>query len=231
VLDRAAHLRGESLIGEAHHLRVRSGVFAMAGRFDEAHEAVARANAIYEELGAPTIMITTSQITAETLRLEGRPQEAERVLREMHELYESMGETAFNSTICARLGHTLCDQGRFDEAEGFAVRSRELASEDDFASQGDWRLVRARVLAERGSFDEALALAEEAVAILDATDYLDTQGVGHEVRGGVLEAAGRGDDARDAYEDALSRFERKGNVVATARIRERIGGLATEGAV
>jgi class 3 adenylate cyclase/tetratricopeptide (TPR) repeat protein len=225
VFDRAVHLRGESLIGEAHDLRVRSGVLAMAGRFDEAHEAVDRSRAIYEELGAPTIMITTGQITAETMRLEGRPQEAERILREMHELYESMGETGFNSTICSVLGHALCDQGRFDEAEGFAARSRELASEDDFASQGDWRLVRARVLAERGSFDEALALADEAVAIMDATDYLDWQGGGHEVRGEVLEAAGRGDDARTAFLESLGRFERKGNVVAAARIRGRLAAL------
>jgi class 3 adenylate cyclase/tetratricopeptide (TPR) repeat protein len=231
VLDRAAHLRGESLIGEAHDLRVRSGVLGMAGRFDEAHETVARSRAIYQELGAPTVMITTNQITAETLRLEGRSQDAEVVLREMHELYESMGETAFNSTICSLLGHALCDQGRFEEAEGFAARSRELASEDDFASQGDWRLVRARVLSERGSFDDALGLADEAVAIMDATDYLDWQGGGHEVRGGVLEAAGSGDDARAAYETALDRFERKGNVVAAARVRARLEHIGIDGPV
>jgi tetratricopeptide (TPR) repeat protein len=222
VLDRTVRLRGESLIGEADDLRIRCGLFAMAGRFDEAHEAAARSRAIYEELGAPTIMITTSQITAELLRLEGRSQEAERVLRGMHELYESTGETAFNSTICSLLGHALCDQGRFDEAKGYAARSRELASEDDFASQGDWRLVQARVLSERSSFEEALGLAEEAVAIMDATDYLDWQGRGHEVRADVLKAAGRGNDARGAYETALARYERKGNVVAAARVRARM---------
>jgi class 3 adenylate cyclase/tetratricopeptide (TPR) repeat protein len=231
VLDRAAHLRGESLIGEAHDLRVRSGVLAMAGRFQESHEAVERSRAIYEELGATTLMMTTSQITAEMLRLEGRPKDAERILRDMHELYEAMGETAFNSTICSLLGHALCDQGRFDEAEGFAARSRELASEDDFASQADWRLVRARVLSERGSFDEALALADEGAAIMDATDYLDWQGGAHAVRGGVLEAAGRGDDARAAFEEALARYERKGNVVSAARVRAQLDRLESDGAV
>ena len=47
-----------------------------------------------------------------------------------------------------------------------------------------------------------------------------------EVRGSVLEAAGRGEDARVAFEEALARYERKGNVVAAARVRaqlERIG--------
>jgi predicted negative regulator of RcsB-dependent stress response len=57
---------------------------------------------------------------------------------------------------------------------------------------------------------------------MDATDYVDWQGGGHEVRGSILEAAGRGDDARAAYETALERFERKGNVVSAARIRDRL---------
>ena len=231
VLDRAAALRGGGLLGEAHDLRVRAGVLGMAGRFAEAHELVARSRAIYEELGAPTIMITTSQINAETLLLEGRPHDAEGVLREMHEAYEEMGETAFNSTICALLGHALCDQGRFDEAESFAKRSRELAAEDDFASQGDWRLVMARVLTHRGSFEEALAVADEAVAIMDATDYLDRQGGGHEARADVLAAAGRADNARAAYGEALDRYERKGNVVAAARVRARLDRLVIDGAV
>ena len=174
-------------------------------------------------------MITTSQVTAEALRLERRQPDAERVLRETHELYEAMGETAFNSTICSVLGHVLCDQGRFDEADGFGARSRALASEDDFASQADWRMVRARVLSERGSFDEALTLAEEAVAILDVTDYLDFAGRGYEVRGEVLEAAGRGDDARAAFEEALARYERKGNVVSAARVRAQLERVGSDG--
>ncbi|HEX6579719.1 MAG TPA: adenylate/guanylate cyclase domain-containing protein [Actinomycetota bacterium] len=222
VLDRSAILRRGGLLGEAHDLRVRAGVLGMAGRFDEAEEMVARSRSIYEELGAPMIMVTTSQIYAETLLLGGRPRDAERVLLEMHEAYEEMGERGFNSTICALLGHALCDQGRFDEAESFAERSRELAAEDDFASQGDWRRVMARVLTQRGSFEDALALADEAVAIMGATDYLDWQGGAHEGRADVLAAAGRGDDARAAYETALERYGWKGNVVAAARVRTRL---------
>jgi L-asparaginase/Glu-tRNA(Gln) amidotransferase subunit D len=45
------------------------------------------------------------------------------------------------------------------------------------------------------------------------------------VRGIVLKATGRGDDAREAFEEALTRYERKGNVVAAARVRARIDGL------
>ncbi|MBA2296811.1 MAG: tetratricopeptide repeat protein, partial [Actinobacteria bacterium] len=225
ALDRAYDLQGDSPSGEGQDLRVRAGLLGMAGRFEEAHAAVDRSVALFEELGTPMAVFVGNQATAETRRLEGRLDEAERLLREMHETYDSMGETGFNSTICGVLAQTLCDLGRYDEADAFAEKSRTLAAEDDFASQALWRMGRGRVLAASGAFEEALRLVDEAVAIMERTDYLVFQGDGHEVRGQVLAAAGLGHDARAAFEDALSRYERKGNVVAAARIRGRLAAL------
>ena len=122
----------------------------------------------------------------------------------------------------ALLAMTLCDLGRFDEAEEFVQRSRTMTAEDDFASQSEWRIAKARVLSSRGVHDEALALADEAIEIADATDYLVWQGECYEVRGMVRAAAGRGDEAAAAYAEALIRYERKGNVVAADRVRKRI---------
>ena len=86
-------------------------------------------------------------------------------------------------------------------------------------------MAKARVLAHRGEFDGALTLADEAVAINGRTDYLVWQGDSYEVRGMVLEAAGRGEDARAAFDEALARYEGKGNVPAAARIRARLDAL------
>ena len=231
VLEQAHILQGDSPSGEGQGLRVRAGLLGMAGRFEEAHEAIDRSVALFEELGRPHAIVASNQATGETLRLEGRLDEAEEIFREMHEAYESMGETGFNSTICGLIAQTLCDLGRLEEADSFAEKCRTLSAEDDFASQGLWRMARGRVLAASGAFEEALRLADEAVAIMEGTDYLVFQGDGHEVRGQVLAAAGRGDDARAAFEQALSRYERKGNVVAAARIRAQIDGLTSDGAV
>jgi len=225
ALDWAHDLQGDSPSGEGQDLRVRAGLLGMAGRFEEAHAAVDRSVALFEDLGTPMAVVSMNQVTAETLRLEGRLDEAERLLREKHEAYDSMGETGFNSTICGVLAQTLCDLGRYDEADAFAEKSRTLAAEDDFASQALWRMGRGRVLAASGAFEEALRLVDEAVAIMERTDYLVFQGDGHEVRGQVLAAAGRGDDARAEFVDALARYERKGNVVAAARIRGRLAAL------
>jgi class 3 adenylate cyclase/tetratricopeptide (TPR) repeat protein len=231
AVDRAYVLQGESPSGEAQDLRVRAGLLGMAGRFEEAHAAVDRSVALFEELGTPMAVVATNQATAETLRLEGRLDDAEQLLREMHEAYESIGETGFNSTVCGLIAQTLCDLGRYDEADTFAEKSRTLAAEDDFASQALWRMGRGRVLAASGAFEEALQLADEAVEIMERTDYLVFQGDGHEVRGLVLEAAGRGGDARAAFDEALARYEQKGNVPAAARIRARLESLMSDGAV
>jgi class 3 adenylate cyclase/tetratricopeptide (TPR) repeat protein len=224
VLERAAALRGDAPTGEAQAMRVHAALLGMAGRFEEGHELLARANLLFDELGIVKAVVATNQGAGEMLRLEGRLEEAEALFREMHEAYEAIGEKAFNSTICALLAMTLCDLGRFDEAEEFVERSRAMTAEDDFASQSEWRIAKARILSSRGMHDEALALADEAIEIVDATDYLVWQGECYEVRGMVLAAAGRGDDARAAYGEALDRLERKGNVVAAARVRDRLAG-------
>jgi class 3 adenylate cyclase/tetratricopeptide (TPR) repeat protein len=231
AVERAHGLRGETPTAEAQAMRVTAGLLGMAGRFDEAHELARRADALFEELGISRAVVATNQGVGEMLRLEGRFEDAERHFRMMHEAYEAVGETGFNSTITALLAMTLCDQGRFDEAEEFVDRSRAMTAEDDFASQSEWRIAKARILSSRGGHDEALALVDEAIAIAAVTDYLVWQGECHEVRGMVLAAAGRGEDARAAFEEALARFERKGNVPAAARIRAQLDGLVSDESV
>ena len=68
---------------------------------------------------------------------------------------------------------------------------RELSSEDDFASQNAWRLAAALVASARGKHERATSLVDDALEIIDNSDYLGWQAEGREVRGRVLEAAGR----------------------------------------
>ena len=222
AVERVGQLPEESLATEAIMFRAAGGLLTMAGRFEEADAAFDRALHLFGELGEPFRGTLSRQVDGEALRLRGRYAEAERLFRFLIETLDAMGETGFNSTICGLLAGTLCDLERFEEADAVASRSRELASDDDFATQAYWRMARARVLAQRAEFDEAIRLADEAIAITDPTDYLVDQGDAREVRGLVLEAAGRGDDARAAFEEALERYERKGNVVAAARVRMRL---------
>jgi class 3 adenylate cyclase/tetratricopeptide (TPR) repeat protein len=224
VVQRAGQLQKESLASDALTFRATGGLLNMAGRFEEASAALDRALQLFGELGDPVRGTIARQIDGEAFRLQGRYDEAERVFRKMIETLDVVGETGFNSTVSGLLALTLCDLERYDEAGTYASRSREMAAEDDIASQAAWRMARARVQAHVGEFDDALRLADEAIAINDRTDYPVWQGDGREVRGIVLEAAGRGDDAREAYEEAIDRYERKGNVVAAGRVRKRLVG-------
>ena len=91
-----------------------------------------------------------------------------------------------------------------------------------------WRQVRAKVLAHRGRHAEAERLAREAVAMSGGTETLNGQGDANADLAEVLVLAGRAEDATEAFEQALARYERKGNVVMAARMRDRLEGLRQE---
>jgi tetratricopeptide (TPR) repeat protein len=200
----------------------------MHGREEEFRVEQERVDRLMDEIGLPEVLTNTYQGRGEAERFLGHLDRAEQQFRAGVEQWDALGETGFNSTMTALLASVLCDLERFDEAEANARRSRELSAEDDFASQAAWRIAQARVLSHRGEHDEAIALADEAVAINETTDYLTWQGESDEVRGIVLTAAGRTDEALEAYTRALDRFERKGVVPAVERVRARIAELLGE---
>jgi tetratricopeptide (TPR) repeat protein len=167
------------------------------------------------------------QPMGEAQRFLGRADAAEEIFRTIAEHYSTSGETGFNSTISGLLALSLCDQAKFDEAEIHASKCRELSAPDDIASQAAWRMAQAQILSHRQDFDAALELADEAVAIIGATDYLDWQGEACEIRAGILLGAGRAPEAREGFDDALDRYERKGIVPWADRARARRDALAT----
>ena len=123
------------------------------------------------------------------------------------------------------LAQALYALDRLDEADAWAGRAAELGASDDAWKEMLWRQVRAKVLARRGEHAEAERLAREAVAICDETDMLDAQGDVYADLGEVLLLAGKPDEAATALEQALERYERKGNVVSAQRARARLADL------
>ncbi len=224
-IEQGERLLGGSLLGEALVGAFRVGAYGMMGRADEARAEADRVLGIWHEVGDPTTELENMQVLAETERLLGDPVRAERYLLRAVEGFDALGETGYNSTVTALLALALCDQGRFDEADAWVARSRELGATDDFATQAAWRMARSRILSHRGGHEEAIALADEAVAILEPSDYLAWRAEGEEVRGIALASAGRVDEARVAFGAALELFERKGVVLAIARLRERLAAL------
>jgi len=228
IHEQALGIVGDSVVGQAFLGEIRAALLAMQGREDEYRVEQERVDRLMGEIGLPEVLTNTYQGRGEAERFLGHPDRAEQQFRAGVEQWDALGETGFNSTMTALLASVLCDLGRFEEAEANAARSRELSAEDDFASQAAWRMARARVVSHRGEHDEALALADDAVAINATTDYLTWQAESDEVRGMVLAAAGRTDEAIAAYGVALERYERKGALPAAARTRTRIAELLGE---
>jgi class 3 adenylate cyclase/tetratricopeptide (TPR) repeat protein len=225
IYDQALAIVPDSIIAQAFLGEIHAALLAMLGREEEFRVEQERVDRLMDEIGLPEVLTNTYQGRGEAERFLGHLDRAEQQFRAGVEQWDALGETGFNSTMTALLAGVLCDLERFDEAEANVNRSRELSAEDDFASQAAWRMAQARVLSHRGEHDEALALSDEAVAINQTTDYLTWQGESDEVRGMVLTAAGRTDEALEAYTRALDRFERKGVVPAAARVRARIAEL------
>jgi thioredoxin-like negative regulator of GroEL len=79
-----------------------------------------------------------------------------------------------------------------------------------------------KVVARRGEHAESEHLAREVVAICEKTDMLDAQGAVYADLAEVFLLAGKPDEAAASLEQAIERYERKGNLVSTARAQGRL---------
>jgi tetratricopeptide (TPR) repeat protein len=196
----------------------------MLGRVDESIADLRRSQAMFDEVSSFR-NVMSSQISGEAAHRRGDFEEAAAAFRFAHEYFNVTGETGFNSTTAALLALSLFELGRVDEAEDVAERSRSMTNDDDFASQAEWRMARALVEAHRGNHERAEELARAAVGFTEPTDYLPMRGDAYEVLGRVLAAAGQEEEAREAYQRSLHRHEQKGDLVSSARVRDRLASL------
>jgi predicted ATPase len=218
----------ESRESEAAILRQLACLNAVVGRFALARELIATSNATYADLGL-TLYVASSEHEAVVELLAGNPAAAERSARAAYRALEEMGERAFRSTMAATLGLVILELGRDEEAEALAKVSVRLGAAGDLLTQIRWRRVRARVLARRAEIQAAEALAREALAIAERTDFVNERADALIDLSHVLEQSRRCDEAVAAASGAVHLYELKGNVVAAAAARLRLGELTREG--
>jgi ATP/maltotriose-dependent transcriptional regulator MalT len=191
----------------------------MRGNFNRARGLYKEAQALLADLGPTVVGASTSLETVWVERLAGDLTAAERELRRDYESLTELGERYLLSTVSGELARVLYAQGRHDEAEQMSRHAQELADADDIASQTLWRTVQAKVLARKGSCDLALILIGEAVDLLARTDAVIARAETLVDLAEVLRPAGRGKDAEEALDDAITLFETKGNLVAAEEVR------------
>ena len=128
--------------------------------------------------------------------------------RHMNRL-RAMGDRFMLSFSAAVLARAVEAQGRANEAYDLTFAAERLAVEGDILAHVSWRVVRARILAERGDVGEAERIAREAVELAATTDWLVGQADAAWTLGSTLFAQNRLTEADRAFEDALNLYERK----------------------
>ena len=194
---------------------------AMMGRFDEARAMIAEAGPLVAEFGL-VASLTRFMEGGYVELLAGDVRAAADEFREGWEVLGEVGETGFRSTLGTQLAQALAVLGEDAEAEVVLDEVARIVQADDFDPQARMRSVRATVLARRGETAEAERFAREAIAIVAPTDYIDGLADAHAVLADILVAAERRDESSSELQAALELYERKGNTVRAAQVRERL---------
>ena len=198
---------------------VLAQLHAMSGEIDAARERSQRAEVMLRELGVKMLSEATSIDSARIELLAGDIEAAERHLRRDYEALTLMGERFLLSTVAGMLARVTYSLDKFDDAEELSRLVRELAAPDDKDAQALWRSVFAMIRARAGATDEAIALAQEAVAMRRDADAPILLAEALEDFGEVLRFAGRDQEASAARGQALRLYEQKGDVVSAGRLR------------
>jgi class 3 adenylate cyclase/tetratricopeptide (TPR) repeat protein len=206
---------------------VRAHMRARLGEFDGAFDDVNGWRHHNRELGQEVMYARTAGCAWDVCLWAQDWARGEEVLRESYEMLERMGMKIDLSTIAAHLGEAVLRQGRLDEAERCSVESEELGASDDLYNEMSWKRLRADVLAARGDLVGARALARQAVESAAGVGFLDDVALAWLDLSRILGAAGD-PEARAAATEALSLFERKGNLVGAGWAREALGETGSD---
>ncbi len=172
------------------------------------------------------VAMTSKAIRGDVELLIGDVAAAEATFRR---LCEELDRTHAYSHLASRAGdlaEALYRQGAFDEADEWIATGRMHTADDDLDARLLWMPVEAKLAAQRGDVDEALATATRAVTLAETTDGLNRRAAVQLDLAEVLRMAGRADDAARASTTAEQLFSAKGNVVGRARAEADRGEVA-----
>ena len=137
--------------------RARAELEAMSGRFRAARELLAHAKALARELGDQVALAAVFRDAGHVETLAGDPVAAEALDRAGFDILERISDHGHLASAAPDLGDAMYAQGRYDEAAAIAEFAERLTIEGDVDAQVRGTQLRAKVLARRGRFEEALA--------------------------------------------------------------------------
>jgi tetratricopeptide (TPR) repeat protein len=217
MVDTAGDRKSQAVVAGA-----LAQLYAMQGDFAKGREFSEQQRQMLAELGPSVTAWSTSLERARVELLAGDLEAAERELRADDAALAALDERYFRSTIVAMLAGVLASRGMTEEAKQAVDIARDLADEDDVASQVLWRTAHARLLADTGEPDAAIESAEGAVQIATEGDDIELLGDAKAALGDVFWIAGHPESAEPPLREALALYGRKEDVASASRVRLRL---------
>ena len=214
--------RAEGIIGafpdnrglEAYMSHALAHLRARLGAFDAARETVERYRGFLLDTGQLMAYWRSAEVRFDVEMLAGDVQAAADIAEEAHAKLSERGDRW--PYLCAFLAQARLALGKYAEASEVA----EIAASSANSIERALGLgVLARIRANEGDAAAAQEIIEEAVGIVERTDFLFDHGTVQLDRAEVMELLGRTEEARAARERALAMFEEKGDLVSAARTR------------
>jgi tetratricopeptide (TPR) repeat protein len=216
-IDEMASIKTALLLG-----RYRSAprLLAMQGDGVKARELILAGIAYLEERGLRRLFSGEFSMTMAAVdEFAGDLEAAQQGYAEGIAILQPMGETAVVSTLAAERAIMLYRLGRIQEMDEAIQLALKTGSPTDIATQGAWRVAAAQRAADEGRLAEGEQLIDEAIALVEPTDFLELRGRVFGAHAHVEARAGRLDGWRAGLERALAEHEGKGNLVDATRIR------------
>jgi tetratricopeptide (TPR) repeat protein len=207
---------------EAGRLGFTAPLLAMLGRFDEARDRQRAGREYLQERGL-RMRVGDSALHGGTVEdLAGDLEAADRVLGDGIAILQSIGETGVLSTLAAMRASVLYRLGRREEVEAAVLLAQEAGASDDIATQVYWRVAAAQLAADDGRHEDARRIIDEAVELIEPTDFLELRGRAFEALAHVEARAGHPDGWKAALERAVAEHDGKGNLVSAGGVREQL---------
>ncbi|MEO8246385.1 MAG: adenylate/guanylate cyclase domain-containing protein [Chloroflexota bacterium] len=220
-IEEAARDSGISVPQQA----IGAPLYAMVGRFDDARRMYRDGMAYMAERGVLVRLGGLSLSSGIVELIAGDPEAAERNYAVGIDVLRGIGETGVLSTVAAMCGIAQLRQGKLEAAMESVALAQLTGSAHDIATQATWRMVAAMAAAQRGELKRATALAAEALALLEPTDFLELRGLGHEARAHVRNASGERDAAAEDLRHAIAEYDAKEDIADATRVRAELGAL------
>ncbi len=219
LIERMRPIVGSSIRGGVTSDIGLSGLAAMQDDHSAFDATIARIDQAWRDLGDPEGRYVALQGRGESYRRLGRHAEAEAALRDSKAFVERSGGIGYNATITSIIATYLAEDGRLDEAVPLIEDARTMVTPDDFGATVPLGWATALVASADGDHETALREIDDALTNIAPTDYLNFHADTLRIRGQVLLAAGRRDEAATSFDEAAALWEHKENVADLRRLQ------------